>query len=344
MKILLISLATTILLLSSCTLQEKMINNIENDFKLLLSSTDDVSVKLLEFPTGNTLNTNVLSQLASKPIATITRIREYRNLLYIFSPESRKMFVITSTNFNLIADITFDSTNIGTDIAFANATDAYIVSPKSNSVLVYDLTVQKVVRTIPVGKNPVSIAVSENQIFVTCADDNSISIIDSRTHKEEAKVSVAPFPYFVSICNEGQTVVVVSLGNGKIDNSQSQSEAVTSFISLETRKVISTTNIAVGSMDPSKQYPTGLAVTSADWIFIPTKESLFRIDAKNKANINLVTRRYYQSINIMPQTQELLFVRNTNNKLELITADGRTGGAKKVYQINNDKLSTILPF
>jgi len=77
----------------------------------------------------------------------------------------------------------------------------YVANADSHSVTVIDPTTHMVVATIPVGLNPVNVAVTPNGLaaYVANAGSNSFSVIDTTNHNMVKTVTVGSRPVDVTI-------------------------------------------------------------------------------------------------------------------------------------------------
>src|SRR5947208_6309227 len=78
----------------------------------------------------------------------------------------------------------------------ASAFTAYVSNEKSNTISVIDTDKFTVVKTIKVGQRPRGIGLSKDEKFILVAvgDDDTIQVIDVRTHEIVATLPSAPDP------------------------------------------------------------------------------------------------------------------------------------------------------
>jgi len=88
-------------------------------------------------------------------------------------------------------------------VAYNAATDLYyVVSPKSNAVLVYNGLSNSLVATIPTGNNPGAVVVNSvtDIVYVTNYNDKSVSVIDGVANKVKATItSVGDSPFAIAV-------------------------------------------------------------------------------------------------------------------------------------------------
>ena len=89
---------------------------------------------------------------------------------------------------------------------------AYVTNAGSNTVSVISTGSNSVVGTIPVGPNPVNVAVSPSgsRAYVTNAGSNSVSVIDTTTLSVVTTVKVGVNPVSVAITPDGTEVYVAN--------------------------------------------------------------------------------------------------------------------------------------
>jgi YVTN family beta-propeller protein len=117
---------------------------------------------------------------------------------------------------------------------------AYVANAGSNSVSVIDPKTNLVVATIPVGPNPVDIAVTPNgsTAYVTNAGSNSVSVINTTSNTVVATVTVGFNPVNVAIKPDGTRAYVA--------NARANSVSV---IDTSTNAVVATVPVGLNPVD-----------------------------------------------------------------------------------------------
>ncbi|SFK51947.1 YncE family protein [Methylocapsa palsarum] len=104
----------------------------------------------------------------------------------------------------------------GAALAWTGQPLAYVANSGGNTVSVIDTGDNFVVKSIPVGKNPNSVAVSSDgrRVYVSNSGDNTVSVIDAseQTNKVIAKISVAS-ACPLAVAPDGKHVYVVGRGS-----------------------------------------------------------------------------------------------------------------------------------
>lgn len=312
----------------SCVRTEKNINPVENSMKYFISTDgDNPQLKVIEFPSKNVITEDFLRDITKNNIDnTVENIKEFNGNYYIFVPKSFKIFVVKKSDLSLVTTIDFSDEKFEPiDLVFANSTDCYIVHRNSIYLSLLDLTNFVKAKKITIGNPPHQIAISTNQIFVTNQLDNTISIVDSRDKKEVAKLQTESYPTFIRTSPNGNSFICICTGTGKINNNEEKSPAVIQYYDKETRQLIASQELGFAGISASEQNPQGFVITPREWGFIPTNENFLRIDMKTKDRINLITKRFYYFINYDKINNQLLLLREIDNRTDFLFADESTG-------------------
>jgi DNA-binding beta-propeller fold protein YncE len=62
----------------------------------------------------------------------------------------------------------------------------------ANAVAVVDLAQMKVVRTVPVGADPVQILVHHDRAYVSCSGDGKVAVLNLADWKVEKQIATGP--------------------------------------------------------------------------------------------------------------------------------------------------------
>ncbi len=152
---------------------------------------------------------------------------------------------------------------------------AYITNEGSNSISVIDTTTNKVTATIPVGSNPIGVAVNPNgtKVYVVNDHSNDVSVIDTATNTVVATVPVGSSPQGVAVSPNGKKVYVTNLASNGI-----------SVIDTATNTVVSTVKTG--------RNPTGVAASpDGKKIYVTNSgdKTVSIIDTATKAVISTVS-------------------------------------------------------
>jgi YVTN family beta-propeller protein len=165
------------------------------------------------------------------------------------APEpSNGVWYVVVNNSGQIAGSTYDPTIAisfnGPGFFVSTAPLAYVALSSTNSVAVFDTAFNLPVVTIPVGANPIGVAVNPKgtSAYVVNHNSNSISVIDATTQTTVATILVGSSPVGVAVTPDGSRVYVANNFSNSV-----------SVISTSSNSVVAT--VAVGSV------PTLLATT-----------------------------------------------------------------------------------
>jgi len=135
----------------------------------------------------------------------------------------------------------------------ADGTRLFVSNMSSASVSVIDTASNKVIRTIPVGHNPNDMKLSaDGRLFVACASDNMVDVIDTRTLAVTERLSTTLTP----LAPEGSTPNALAIDDARhllyVANADNNSVAV---VNIE-----SPGRSSVAGFIPTGWYPSALAL------------------------------------------------------------------------------------
>lgn len=330
-----ISLSMAVIFLS-CGPIESVINAPQSDWQLLAVSPERPS-RLVVFnqPSNTVAENNAFSVLGASGIGgRVSKIVTFRENIYVFLPDERRIEVLSSATYARRATLDFSASGrVPADIAFANATTGYIAFSEGSSVGVVDITVFRVVATIDVGQGPVDLETQGNVMYCALQRENTIAIIDSRTNAVTAKIPVPPAPTFMGVSVNGRTLVVVSAGGGKFDNSPRSAGRV-AFVDIASRS-IRAQSVLTNTADSTNDVPRGFAITELDFAFVPMNSSLLRLDTRNFVRSTLNTNVNYRNIAYNPIRSELLIMAadSTGTGASCLVADPQTGNISSTIRL-----------
>jgi YVTN family beta-propeller protein len=95
---------------------------------------------------------------------------------------------------------------------------AYISNTYSNSVSVISVATNQIVATIPVGSEPVGVAVSADgsRVYVANSSSNNISVINALTNLVIATINVGSYIYSIAVSPDGSQVYVGNFSGGTV--------------------------------------------------------------------------------------------------------------------------------
>lgn len=323
------------LLISGCSPIENTIGSPNSSWKLLMA-TNEYPSKLvrLNLPENIVASTDVyFSGNGRQMTSTATRIKIFRDFVFIFQPESHSLEILSqSRNYKSLAVLNFSQDfRTPSDIAFANATTAFLAFGDDSVVGVLDITdstTLKITQYINVGKNPIAITASGNQIFTANKGDNSVSQIDSRTNSVLATIQLSATPLFLEPNTDGTEIVVVCKGENFNDYF---SKAV--FIDALTGVITAQTLLYDSGKDSSFATPHGLAVTANGFAFVTIYGGiLLRLDVRNRTSVRSVLNGNFQNIIYNSIRNELMLLNPSGNKFSI--ADPTSGALNNNFSLN----------
>lgn len=320
----------------ACSPEEKIINNISNSDQLLVATNEDVpKLKILEIPSLKVIEDDLIRNKLNIDISSpIDKIKSNGNFYYLIIASENKIYVIKKLDLTIENTIDFSDEGFEpVDIVFANSTDAYVIHRNSVYCSLVDLTVFKPARQITVGNPPHSIAINGNQIFVANTSDNTISVIDSRDRNTVHEISTEPKPLLLDFSSDGNTLVCITAGNGKLNDSEEKSPALVQFIDKKSRNIFKTIELGFAQIDPLLQHPVAFKITSSDWGFILTKDNFLRLDVKSKDRINLISKTEFHFITSDIKNESLILLYESQNSYRIIYANDRNGEIEETYTL-----------
>lgn len=295
-------------LLTGCSPDEPLISSYQDEWRLLVAGPNGLATYTM--PAGELANGNVWSGPLGDayPASELSRFRDEIYVLHRSQP-----WIIVISESTLLATDTIDLGTNGpaTDIAFANATTAYVTLAATRSVGIVDITTNSLVRTIDLGTRPAGIAATGNQICVALVDANEIAVIDSRTNVVEARLGVDRAPVYVEADDLNSIFCIVCLGAGKIDE-EVQSIPTIVFMTAGNRTIVKKMDVSGRATDASLQFPRGLVVTANEMAFVPVQNGLVRVNTRTRSKTTVIQFESYDHIGYNPARAELLVQRTLN--------------------------------
>jgi hypothetical protein len=333
------------LLLISCSPDDKVINNINENYKILYSTDTQIS-KLVIFDISNQtiVQNDVFYSANNKNLeGKVTKMAVYGSNLYLIMPDAFKIKIVDRYTYKEISDISFAALQYKPkDIAFANATDAYIIFSNSGKISQWDLYNMKNAQFINLLTKPQAILISSYYLVVTDIATNSVSIFDSRNMNKIASVPVGDYPYYLTNTANGSKVAVVSLGKGKIDTSETKTAAQITLINLSDGSVAASTPIGGGMIKAEDQFPQGISASPYDLAFIPTTKYLIAFNMRTPAGIFSLGTGNYRGIEFNSANNVILYTMLKASQPVLATANSTNGRISQTYNLPVDNILTFI--
>lgn len=304
---------------------ENVINDTSNTWSVLAASNSpDNRLLTIEFPSGKVTNNDVYGSANANKLSSIPRVMsEFGGFIFLVKPADFQIEVIDSKTYVSKYLIDFKSENKKPlSIAFApNATAAYVIFEQDSTVDIIDLTVMKVARSITLNGIASSIALSGNQVFVTCPEINKLAVIDTRDNKLKDEIDVPEYPVLVALTYDDLNIVVVSAGSGKFDTDSVTTDAYVSLLDINTKAEISHQPLGIGIVNPKEQIPLALATAQRLYAFIGTNEYLLQFNTRTGTVPARLKNGKFVSVLFNERRDEMIFLRDDGGSKTMLTYD-----------------------
>jgi len=300
-------LAAIGLTMAACTPDEPLINSFNDNYRVLFAATEPaLAVSLM--PGATVVDADLYRTLTGvSQTNPYVRMVQYRNEIFCLQRDGSTIDVLSQRADTLLRTIDCAPYGRMTDICFVNATTAYAAHPDSNVVSVIDLTVNRAVTSIAVGKTPIGICSVGNQVCVANQADNTVTIIDSRTNMRTATLNVPAAPTYMGGDAERDQCVVVCLGEGKVDALPKTTPKM-SFVNVVKKQVTNTLDVTNRPADGPNLLPGGLAVTATGSALVPCQQGLFRVLTSTRNKVSLIQFDPFTRIGYNAARAEILCV------------------------------------
>jgi len=291
----------------ACSPEEPIINSFNDTYRVLFAAAAP-GLAISHMPDGAVVDADVYRTLTGSSLTTpYLRMVQYRNEIFCVKGEGATIDVLSQRADTLLRTIDCAPYGRVSDICFVNATTAYATHPDSNVVSVIDLTVRRAVASIAVGNRPVGICAVGNQVCVANQEDNTVTIIDSRTNTPTATLAVAAAPTYIGSDAERDQCVVVCLGDGKV-NALPKTTPRMAFVNVVKKQVTNTLDLTNRPADGPNLLPGGLVVTVTGSALVPCQQGLLRVLTSTRNKVSLLQFDPYTRIGYNPARAEILCV------------------------------------
>ncbi|OGU60479.1 MAG: hypothetical protein A2X64_08430 [Ignavibacteria bacterium GWF2_33_9] len=339
---------TSAILFSSCS-DEKVINDSGTEKKLLAVSFDNNShFTKLNFPSGNIISNDIFHEKNDSYLTTakIEKFKIFLNNIYALIPDENKIVIIDKNSYQITKTMDFTSEDlVPVDIAFANATEAYIIFKESPKVALLDIYYFQIAKYIELSGEPSAISIVGNQIYLPVPLDDFVCVIDSRYHEVVDELPVDNAPYLIQPNIDGDRFVVISAGTGKLPNDprESLSAPSVSIIDIQTREIVGSNPLIPSSMDIAYEIPLDFVISNNDWAFLITTNFLIRIDSRDPTYSNKVEEHSYTTLyhnNVINEIYAIDHLDNSSTIYQLSPITGKktdkTSLQKNILSISVD--------
>jgi len=327
----LLLLSLMIVSLSSCEYDEITINNSDIDYSVVISSGENNKLIKIELPDGNILSEDLLADNNIEPLSGIpSKLLRFMDKLYVLIPENYSIEVFNDQTFERLAVYDFSADKLEpTDISFPNATDAYVLHGNDSLISLIDMTNYSIARQIETKSNPVSAAYVGNQMFVACRGSNYATVIDTRTHKQEAEVYVSYAPIFAGVSPDRGKIVILSAGAGKYDDQDKKTECELALINPINHELIGKSDLSITRYNSIEMRPISAAVADNNYCYFSTDEYLIKIYTLSVSSPIPVKQGKFDLVYYAKHRNRLLLFENESMNL-LLFNPANNGIEKKI--------------
>lgn len=327
----------TLLFVTGCAPDEPLINSFVDEWRLISTSgSKDLTVRVVPSGAATSVNPNDVD------FGTTPSMVQFRSNIYIYS-ESRPWIVVYDAEKLVYVDtiFTFQVLDGIADLCFANATTAYATSPKNECIGVIDLTASTVASIIKTPGAPRQIACLGNQMLATIPDSNAAIILDTRTNTIEDRLEMTTRPWYVREDAVANVFCVVSLGSGKVDNTE-QTTPTISFVSPSTRQVLKTLDLTIKVSDGPRQFPRGLVVSATQNAFVPVQSGLLRVNTRTRSRVSSAQTDSFDIVAYNEARAEIICQRASGGETPQVVVFDENGTEKKYTLTLPNRASALL--
>ncbi len=305
MRHLLLSSLFGIALLSfGCSPTDTVINTFDETWTL--ATTSQKGLAFVSMPSGTQSSEFVWGDFPN----SFSNITVFRDRMYALNDWQTFILVFDATTTTVVDTLFTTLYEYPNDIAFANATTAYVAMKRYNVLLVMDLTTGFSPRVIELPGKATSVACFGNLVCAVIPEKNTAVLIDTRTNEITKSLQTAASPFYVGADAANENFVVVCLGDGKI-NASAPSNPIMQFVRPETASIIASVDISGRATNASIQRPRGLLVTANEEAFVPVQNGLIRVSTRTRSKASIVQLESYDGIYANPARAELMTVRHS---------------------------------
>ena len=305
MRHLLLSSLFGIALLSfGCSPTDTVINSFDETWTL--ATTSQKGLAFVSMPSGTQSSEFVWGDFPN----SFSNITVFRDRMYALNDWQTFILVFDATTTTVVDTLFTTLYEYPNDIAFANATTAYVAMKRYNVLLVMDLTTGFSPRVIELPGKATSVACFGNQVCAVIPEKNTAVLIDTRTNEITKSLQTAASPFYVGADAANENFVVVCLGDGKI-NASAPSNPIMQFVRPQTASIIASIDISGRATNASIQRPRGLLVTANEEAFVPVQNGLIRVSTRTRSKASIVQLESYDGIYANPARAELMTVRHS---------------------------------
>lgn len=115
--------------------------------------------------------------------------------------------------FNLVSQVKLST--VPTSMVVDDSYNVYVVSMDDTIVSKFN-TAGALLGTAPVGNMPIGIALASSQLFISCAEDQTVNVFNSSTLAQTGQISLTEFPGLITIDPTAPTLCVTCLSSSNV--------------------------------------------------------------------------------------------------------------------------------
>lgn len=328
--------------LLSCN-SEKLIKNISDGWQVMIAvKTPNPALMIYDYPSGTVVSNDVYLQNNGESLKYCPdKMAEYAKSIFLIFTEAQKLLILEAGTYKKQTEIDFAPLNKSPlSMCFANPTTAYLIYKNDSIVDVFDLTVNQITQSIPIGKITTALACYDNQIVIANGPNDAVTIIDTRDNSVKGSISVEPYPCLVEFTADGVKAIIISAGRGKFD-STAQTNAVAQTIDYSQLIALEKVDLGMGIVKPIEQIPQSIASNAKVYTYVGTQKFLLKYITRTGTQISRVDNGNYLSVIYNPKRDEMIYLKQSGNTIQLRTADPYSSEVKATYSIPSGYVSLL---
>lgn len=299
-----LSIAASVLISFGCSPTDTLINSFDDQWTV--ASTSQQGIVHVSMPTGVQTDEFRWGDFPN----SFSKLSVFRDRMYALNDWGSSILVFDASSLKVTDTLSTVLYEYPNDIAFANATTAYVAMKRFDVVLVIDLLTGLTPKVITIPGIATAIASMGNQMCAVLPDKNQAVLIDTRTNEITAEIPTGASPLYIAADPANEQFVIVCAGDGKL-NTEAPSNPVLQFLRPATKTIISTTDISGRAINAALQRPRGLIVTANEEAFVPVQNGLVRVSTRTRSKASVIQFESYDGIFANPARAELMTVRYT---------------------------------
>ena len=330
----------------SCSPEDKLIDNTTNRFNFLITTNENNKpLKILQYPENQIIendNTNKLNAVLDGK--TINKTKKYLDKLYFIVEEEATIYVFNSETFEYIDKYTFDQSRVPVDLAFSNATDAYVIYKNKsdltvvqNNIGLIDIFSNKFVKDINTNYPAEITAISShtNMLYLGFGDKN-IGKFDIRDGQLKSTTKIRNTCKLITVSANNDIVLFV---DGDSTTNQKASVIFINENGFANQKEV---EINLFGINSNSLQSLSVVNSPKEYTFFATNQGFLRLDSRNRANPNFISSEAYNLCRYNERNSSLILIKHLPNGSVIDFADNENADLKNSYTLNY-KILNLLP-